>query len=160
MVRSYSVQIERFKSQGCELRAYTMGHKVERSTSSVRRRVPRIAYNTPLKLRTNLSQIPPWCGALVGLNLHFMPLWATSASTLTMFHFWTISRSSFTVPIKLVPLSAKSLRVYPYVYPYGLLVLNSHNTRTGLHNVTIWKWTTRVVRQVKTNSLFFSEIRP
>ena len=46
------------------------------NNSSVRRRVPRIVYSTLLRLRTNLSQMPPWCSALGGLNLQLMPLCA------------------------------------------------------------------------------------
>ena len=58
------------------------------NTSSVRRRVPRMVYSTLLKLWTNFSQMPPWCGALDELNLHLMPLCASSAAMSSVFHFF------------------------------------------------------------------------
>ena len=91
--------------KGRELSAYLTRQKVVFNTSSVRRRVPRIVYSTLLKLRTNLSLTPPWCGALGGLNLRLMPLCASSVAMLSVFHFSIQSRSSFSAPMKLVPLS-------------------------------------------------------
>ena len=153
-----------FKSHGSaltdvkrrELRAISTRQKVVCSTSSVRRCVPRIVYNTRLKLRTNLSQLPPWCGALGGLNLHFIPLWASSAAMLTTFHFSLLSRSSFCAPIKLVPLSDQIMAGVP---------LRDTNRSTPIAqelvsmDLTISTWTARVVRQVKRKPHFLSVVR-
>ena len=66
-----------------------------------------------LKLRTSLSHMPPWCGALGWLNLHLMPLWASSAAILKVFHFSMFSRSSFSATTKLVPLSDQIMAGVP-----------------------------------------------
>ena len=100
------------------------------NTSSKRRRVPRMVYSTLVKLRTNLSQMPTWCGALGGLNLHLMPLCASSAAMLSVFHFSIPSRSSFSAPMKFVPLS---YRIIARCTPSGDEPLHSHYTGTSVH---------------------------
>ena len=66
-----------------------------------------------LKLRTSLSPMPPWFGALGGLILHSRPLWASSAALLTVFHFSILLRSYFSAPTKLLPLSDQMIAVVP-----------------------------------------------
>ena len=119
-------------NKGREFKAYSTRQKVVFNTSSVRRRVPRIVYSTLLKLRTNLSHMPPWCGALGGLNLHLMPLCASSVAMLSVIHFSTHSRSSFSAPMKnevgtiIRPNHSRST-------PTGDEPLHSHYTRTSVH---------------------------
>ena len=146
--------------KGREFSAYSTRQKVVFNTSSVRRRVPRIVYSTLLKLRTNLSQMPPWCGALGGLNLHLMPLRARSAAMLSVFHFSTHSRSSFSAPMKFVPLS--------YLLSYQIIAgvpRRETNRSTPITQElvsmdgTTSTWTARVVRQVKRNPHLFSVVR-
>ena len=72
---------------GSAFSACSTRQKVVFNTSSVRRRVPRMVYSNLLKLRTNLSQMAPWCGALGGLNLQLMPVCASSSAMLIVFHF-------------------------------------------------------------------------
>ena len=72
-----------------------------------------MVYSTLLKLRTNLSQMPPWCGALGGLNLYLMPLCASWAAMLSVFYFSIYSRSSSSAPMKLVPLSDQIIAGVP-----------------------------------------------
>ena len=142
--------------KGREFSAYSTRQKVVFNTSSVRRRVPRIVYSILLKLRTNISQMPLWCGALGGLNLHLMPLRAISTAMLSVFHFSIHSRSSFSAPMKFVPLSDQIIAGVPQLETNRStpitqeLVFMDRTTST---------WTARVVRQVKRNPHLFSVVR-
>ena len=87
---------------GREFIAYSTRQKGVFKTSSVRRRVLRMVESAHSKLWKSLSQMPHWFRAPGGLNLHFMPLRASSATKLREVHFSIHSRSSFSTPINLV----------------------------------------------------------
>ena len=73
--------------------------------------------------------MPPWCRTLGGSNVHLRPLYASSAAMLIVFHFSIPSRSSFSAPIKFVPLSDKITGRTPM----GDEPLHSHYAGTGVH---------------------------
>ena len=92
-----------------------MRQKVVCNTSFMRERMPKRVHNTHLKLNTNFSQttVPPECGTLCALSLHFIHLIAKSDVMLTLFHFLILSPSSFVAPIKLVQLSNQIMAGVP-----------------------------------------------
>ena len=107
-------------------------------------------------LRTNFSKIPPWCGALGGLNLHLMPLYASSAAMLSVFHFSIHSRSSFSAPINFVPLSDQILAGVPRQETNRSTLITQELVYM---DGTTSTWTARVVSQVKRNPHLFSVVR-
>ena len=91
-----------------------------------------------------------------GLNLHFIPLRASSAAILTKFHFSTISRGSFSAPIKLVPLSDQIMAGVPQ---RDTNCSNLITQELVSMDVTISTRTARVGRQVKRKPHFSSVLR-
>ena len=75
---------------------------------------------------------------------------------LTTFHFSKLSQSSFSAPIKLVPLFDRIMAGVP---------LRDTNYSTPITqelmsmDVTIWTWTAQLVRQVKRKPHLFSVVR-
>ena len=97
----------------------------------MRRRVPTMVYSTLLKLRPNFFQMPSWCGAFGGLNLHLMPLCAISArGNMERVLFLKHSRSLFAAPMKFVSSSEKN---HSRRTPTGDEPLHSHYTGASVH---------------------------
>ena len=90
---------------GGALSAYSTRPKAVFKTSSMRLRVPRMAYTTLWKLWNKFTQMPLYSSVLGKVNLHLMSFCASSAAMLSMFNFSINSRSSFSAPIKFVLLT-------------------------------------------------------
>ena len=136
---------------GRAITAYSTRQKAVFKTSSLRRRVPSMVYSTLSKLRTILSQMSSWCGALDGLNLHLIPLCAISAAMSIVFQFSIRSRSSFSTPIKFVPLSDQILTDVPRQKTNRLTPIIQEQVSK---DETISTWTARVDkwRKIPTSS--------
>ena len=133
-----------------------MRQKVLFNTSSERLRVPTMVYSTFLKLLTIFSQMPPGCGALSGLNLHLMPLCESSAAMLILFQFSIHSRSFFSAPIKLVPISHQIIAGVPGRETNRSLTITQEQLSV---DGTTSTWTARVFRKVKRNPHLFSVVQ-
>ena len=97
----------------------------------MRQRAPRMVYSSLLKLPTNISQKPSWCGARGGLNLQLISQWARAAVILMVFHFSSnVSCNSFSAPTKSITLSGQIKLSVPRREAKSLY---SHCTRSIVH---------------------------
>ena len=97
LIWCYCAQVGQIGANGRPFSAHLTRPKVVFETSSVRRRVPRMAYSFPSKLRTNFIQMPPYCGPLGGFNVHNVIL-RKFRGDVERVDFSMHSRSSFSNP--------------------------------------------------------------
>ena len=86
---------------GLALRVFSTRHIVGLSTSSARLRLSKIANKIFLQLWTNLSQMPPKCGAPGGANFQIIIFCAKSLSILASSHSFMNNFSLFAAPTKI-----------------------------------------------------------
>ena len=109
-------------------------------------------------LETTYQPIPDttlmWCAGWIEPPLYTFV--RSSAAMLTTFNFSILSGSSFSAPIKLVPLSDRIMEGVPLRDTNGSTPITQELVSM---DVTISTWTERVVRQVKRKPHIFSVVR-